>query len=359
MARPRVFVSSTYYDLKHLRSSIENFIEQLGYEPVLSEKDSIAYIPDAPLDESCYREAKSCDLFVLIIGGRYGSPTSDQKKKVQKDDFFERYESITKREYESAVERDIPTYILIDSSVDAEYQTFLKNKDIKTVTYAHVDSVNIFYFIESIRDKQRNNPIKLFTKYSEIEAWLREQWAGTFRELIHRMSNTNRIQEIDSKVADLSETAETLKRYLEQVVERVSPKPDDAIAIIKAENERLNQAKLDAELKAFRYIHHLIENHRRDVSSIRNALLNSKSYAEFIQKVFKSGSTLPRIPPCVGTEKAFEEVNAARRYLDLEPFLDEELEDARKKYRGKRTTEAAGKTSTVVKKELPKKRNSR
>lgn len=74
MARPRVFVSSTHYDLKHLRSSIENFIEQLGYEPVLSEKDSIAYLPDAPLDESCYREARNSDIFVLIVGGRYGSP---------------------------------------------------------------------------------------------------------------------------------------------------------------------------------------------------------------------------------------------------------------------------------------------
>jgi hypothetical protein len=50
MAKPRVFISSTYYDLKHLRSSIENFIDQLGYEAVLSEKDNIAFVPDLPLD---------------------------------------------------------------------------------------------------------------------------------------------------------------------------------------------------------------------------------------------------------------------------------------------------------------------
>jgi hypothetical protein len=36
MAKPRVFVSSTYYDLKHLRSAIEAFIDSLGYEPILS-----------------------------------------------------------------------------------------------------------------------------------------------------------------------------------------------------------------------------------------------------------------------------------------------------------------------------------
>jgi hypothetical protein len=37
MAKPRVFVISTYYDLKHIRNSLEAFIESLGYDPVLFE----------------------------------------------------------------------------------------------------------------------------------------------------------------------------------------------------------------------------------------------------------------------------------------------------------------------------------
>jgi hypothetical protein len=48
MAKPRVFVSSTYYDLKHVRSSLDLFVESLGFEPVLSEKGNIAYSPDSP-----------------------------------------------------------------------------------------------------------------------------------------------------------------------------------------------------------------------------------------------------------------------------------------------------------------------
>ena len=70
MARPRVFISSTYYDLKHLRSSLDNFVESLGFDAILSEKGKIAYTPDLPLDESCYREVGTADIFVLIIGGR-------------------------------------------------------------------------------------------------------------------------------------------------------------------------------------------------------------------------------------------------------------------------------------------------
>ena len=38
MAVPRVFVSSTCYDLKYIRENLKYFIRSLGYEPVLSEE---------------------------------------------------------------------------------------------------------------------------------------------------------------------------------------------------------------------------------------------------------------------------------------------------------------------------------
>ena len=81
MAHLRVFISSTFYDLRHIRSSLEGFVERMGYEAVMSEKGRIAYDPDIPLDESCYREASSADIFVLIIGGRYGHASSDEDIK--------------------------------------------------------------------------------------------------------------------------------------------------------------------------------------------------------------------------------------------------------------------------------------
>jgi hypothetical protein len=58
---------------------LETFSQSLGYEPVLSEKGDIAYTPDLPLDESCYREAAGADVLVLIIGGRYGTEKSDSR----------------------------------------------------------------------------------------------------------------------------------------------------------------------------------------------------------------------------------------------------------------------------------------
>ena len=43
MVKPRIFVSSTYYDLKYIRNSLRNFIESFGYEAVLFEDGDIPY----------------------------------------------------------------------------------------------------------------------------------------------------------------------------------------------------------------------------------------------------------------------------------------------------------------------------
>lgn len=45
MAKPRVFVSSTYYDLKYARERLERFIEAYNMEPVLFESDEVYFNP--------------------------------------------------------------------------------------------------------------------------------------------------------------------------------------------------------------------------------------------------------------------------------------------------------------------------
>jgi hypothetical protein len=239
MARPRVFVSSTYYDLKHLRSSLENFVESLGFDAILSEKGKIAYTPELPLDESCYREVANSDIFVLIVGGRYGSEASAGKSAPAKS-FFDRYNSITRGEYRAAVEREIPMYILIERSVYGEYETYLNNKDNTRVRYAHVDSVNVFVLVEDILSQPRNNPIQQFERYGEIEGWLREQWAGLFRELLNRTKGQAQIASLQSQVAQLSELNTTFKTYLEKIVSRIAPQESEAL--ISKETTRLREA---------------------------------------------------------------------------------------------------------------------
>lgn len=318
MAKPRVFISSTYYDLKHLRSSLENFTESLGFEPVLSEKGDIAYAPDMPLDESCYREAKSADIFVLIIGGRYGSEASNQEKKPTRS-FLDRYDSITKQEYKSAISRDIPTYILIENNVYSEYRTFLKNKSNKSIVYAHVDSVNVFYLIEEILSQPKNNPIYSFERYADVENWLREQWAGLFKELLTRMSSQQQLSSLSSKVSELGEINVTLRRYLETIIEKVSPKESESI--IESESKRLHEMTLLSELRRNRFVQYLVEQNKLPFEKSINALREAKSFQNFIESLDDNKMRNNLIVDTIlHNENAQKDINDARGLMGLKPL---------------------------------------
>jgi len=171
MARPRVFVSSTNYDLKHIRNDLRDFIELFGFDPVLNEIGSITYDYTQPLDESCFHEAKLCDIFILIIGGRYGSRISESENIVQvqqQQDFFEKYISITRKEYRTAFEAGLPIYIFIDKNVHSEYRTYLRNKNNSQVNYAYADNIGVYEFIEEAEAQFKNNNVCPFERFKDI-----------------------------------------------------------------------------------------------------------------------------------------------------------------------------------------------
>ena len=196
MAIPKVFVSSTYIDLKDIRNQLSNFIKGHGLEPILFEKGNIAFLPDHYLDDSCYKEVKSCDVFILLLGGRYGSPTSDEGK-INKS-IFKKYNTITRKEYNAAVNLGIPIHIFVESSVFSEYHTYKMNRRNKNIKYAHVDNIQIFHLIEEIYEKEKNNFLKRFANGDEIISYLQAQWAGMFKEYIDNLRV--RKKEISGKV---------------------------------------------------------------------------------------------------------------------------------------------------------------
>lgn len=319
MARPRIFVSSTYYDLKHIRSSLENFIDLMGFESILSEKGQIAYSPEIPLDESCYREVGNSDIFIIIIGGRYGSEKSEKRDEKDKK-FFDRYDSITKQEYKSAIERDVPSYILIEKSVYSEFEIFLKNKNNESINYVHVDSVNIFHLIEDVLAQPRNNPVHQFDRYSHIEAWLKEQWGGLFRELLNQRSKQTQIASLASQVNTLEEINKTLKRYLEEVISKVSP--EDSIKLIEDESKRLEEAKQFALLKENDLVEYLRSEFNILVDDYRTTLIKSKSFKNFADKLSELNKEKRDELQSflIESNSARRDINETRKIIGLDPY---------------------------------------
>ena len=317
MAKPRVFVSSTYYDLKHIRSSLENFIDSLGFESILSEKGQIAYSPDISLDESCYKEVRNADIFIIIIGGRYGSEKSGSTEKKEKQ-FFDRYDSITKQEYKSAVDKDVPTYILIDKSVYSEYKIFLKNKNNESINYSQVDSVNIFHLIENILLQPKNNPVHQFDRYSDIEAWLKEQWAGLFRDLINQRSKHTQIASLSSQVSTLAEINETLRRYLEMIVSKISP--EESKELISNESIRLENIKLDKEIEKTN-LYFFVRNYEIFIEDLKDVLITSESLEEFFDKIAGKVDSIYKQQIIEELQEEFiVDISETRKILGLKPY---------------------------------------
>jgi len=207
MAIPRVFISSTCYDLKYIRENLKYFIRTLGYEPVLSEEGSVYYDPTLSTQDSCLREVPSCQIFILMIGGRFGEVYKDTEA------------SITNIEYREAVKSKVPIFALVDNSVHAEYFVYQKNKanpkiDENKIDYPSADSTKIFDFIEEVRRNSVNNALVPFSDFSDIETYLRQQWAGMMFSFLTRQNEDRRVADTLSALTKISEKVEFLSTQI-------------------------------------------------------------------------------------------------------------------------------------------------
>ena len=194
MAHPRVFISSTYYDLKNVRADLERYINDRGFDPVLNERGQIPYNNKEKLEEYCYKEIENCDILISIIGGRHGSSSTHDPY------------SISQKELKTAIDLGRPVYIFVEKSVLAEYETYKKNKESKDIEYAAVDNVAIYKFMDEVFSFPINNQVAPFETSSEITVYLQEQWAGLFQHLLRDDAKKKEVMLLD----DLKNTAKTL-----------------------------------------------------------------------------------------------------------------------------------------------------
>lgn len=199
MAKPRVFISSTFYDLRQVREDIERMIRELGYEPVRHETGRVPYSKDQKLETSAYRELELCDIIVSIIGGRFGTESVEHPGL-----------SITQAELRRALDGGIPVFIFVEKSVLAEYETYLVNKATPNVRFCFADDVRVFEFIEHVYSLPQNNPVQGFETATEITEFLRRQWAGLFQRFLQ---DQRRIAEL-KVLEEMNATARTLRELV-------------------------------------------------------------------------------------------------------------------------------------------------
>ena len=163
MAKPRIFLSSTCYDLSIVRAELDRFLKEQGFEVINSEDKSFGVTPGMHSHTACISAVEPADFFLLLIGGRYGGTYIGSET------------SITNEEYRAAEKLDIPRIVAVKRSVWDYRQTYKRNAlgDHKHI----VDDARIFSFIDYIASGHSDNWMHSFEAIEDIKKIITTQFS--------------------------------------------------------------------------------------------------------------------------------------------------------------------------------------
>lgn len=295
MARPRIFISSTFYDLKQIRADLFRFIEDLGYEAIDHDQGQIPYGKELALEEYCYKEIANIDILVSIIGSRFGSESVSHPKR-----------SISQTELITALKNNKQVYIFIDKNVSSEFETYLVNKDLDGFKPRHATNIEIYKFIEEIKSLSSNNQISTFDTASDITKHLKNQWAGLFQRFLQQIERNREI----NLISELSNTASTLQQMVTYLTAEAKSQSDAFKSIVSLNHPVfthlknilgipyrvvfLNFSELSALMKARQYeeIGLFDEGDRSDMHGWQKESSSKKHRVYFSTKLFEDNGEL-------------------------------------------------------------------
>lgn len=267
-----MFVSSTCYDLSQIRADLRDFASSLGYEPVLSELDTFPVNPSINTVSNCLGAVKDrADLFVLVVGGRYGSVSQSGL-------------SITNLEYLEAVAKGIPIFVFVKHEIVTLLPTWKANP---TADFSHaVDTPKLFEFVDSLRTKGQVWVFP-FSSAQELTGTLRRQLSYLVGECLALRS---KLYPTDSAIQSLGPAS--LRIYIEKPVgwEYL------VLAEVMREQVRSHDAKrMDLELGiSFGPIVH-IKNRAEAIAWISNKISEIRHVPEQVDAALNLG-----VEPAVG-----------------------------------------------------------
>jgi hypothetical protein len=225
MPSPKVFVSSTCYDLGMAREQIRSFLLDLGYDPVMSEYSDVLYDPRLHTHTSCLQDVPNADMVVLLVGSRFGGKVIPEALgSINIDNLLNASFdvsvldslsslSVTQLEVLKAIDHSVPVFAFVDEKVWHDHLVYERNKDlVGKISFPSIEKAEsakfIFEFINFLRQRTKGNSVISFSKIEDIESHLRKQWAALFQRLLKE----ERDQAVEErKIYGLTEQLEELK----------------------------------------------------------------------------------------------------------------------------------------------------
>ncbi|WP_338542318.1 DUF4062 domain-containing protein [Paenibacillus tundrae] len=227
MANLKVFISSTCYDLNVVRSQLRNFVNNFGYDPVMSDYADVLYDPRVHTHTSCVQEVTNCDVLILIMGSRFGGKAIPKAAEVVNLEYLKDKSksnkilddsanlSITQLEVIRAIESGIPIFTFVENKVMHDHLVYEKNKDKEFIESLDFPSFAdkpetakyVFEFINFLRHRIENNSIVSFNRMEDIESYLRKQWSGLLQRLLYeqrfKKQEEIKIDYLANQIADI------------------------------------------------------------------------------------------------------------------------------------------------------------
>ncbi|RUT71972.1 DUF4062 domain-containing protein [Flavobacterium cupreum] len=276
MANPRIFISSTCYDLSQIRDNLSEFITSCNYETVLSERGDIFYHPDLHTHECCVNEIENCNMFILVIGGRFGGNYISDPKK-----------SITNAEYEAARVKNLPVFTFIKREVYEDHRLYQKNKDnqdiIDKIIFPSIENQKhakkIFEFINTVRLSSVNNGFFPFEFAREIELSLKKQWAGMMFNFLNERLKQNETKIVLNTLDNLTLLNKKSEELLENILRKVNPEEG---------NNQID--KIDNSIKASKFYNLLFKTFKVNVEKLDFNIISDtnpegKIWYEYVAKI--------------------------------------------------------------------------
>jgi hypothetical protein len=246
MPSPKIFLSSTCYDLGIVREQLRSFFLRLGYDPILSEYSDVLYDPRTHTHTSCIQEVPNADIVVVLIGSRFGGRVIPEAlnsidiENLLKSSFdvtiLQEPEklSITQLEVLKAIDATVPVFAFVDEKVMHDHFVYQKNKDIADkIKFPSIEKPEsaryIFEFINFLHQRNKGNSVIPFGRIEDIETHLLKQWGSLFQKLLKEQRDNS--QET-RKLFTISEQIEDIKTAIISTIGNAQSR-DVARSVIK------------------------------------------------------------------------------------------------------------------------------
>ncbi len=174
------FISSTVEDFGDVRESIAKRLRRRGYVVRLSEEPEFPVEPGMTSHDACLAAVRQANVFVLLVGQRFGGEYREQNK------------SITWREWEEAHAAGLVTIILIQREAnEVAREVFVRRKQLtskKAGTPREIDKMLRAEFPDKKPLVHRVVDVQRFIdniRKGHIDNWIHADWRGTADEAMH------------------------------------------------------------------------------------------------------------------------------------------------------------------------------